>query len=311
MRLILDFRLLGRSAGKLLLGFWLVGLAFLSPAHSQANMLQQLLEQQRRSYSGACITSGYYDARGVSRYRSQPGLHLGYDIAMPYGTPVRAAWPGTVVAHIPWSDTEWGVVVQHGDGSRATYGHVTPRAAIGATLQPGDILASIASDHLDVKLRDGQGNPFDYGGSLAVSATVAPPDSTRLALQQKHSRLLQLLRNQLKGSGPRSPELAELERRGLKLAPSSPARPVPNPEWQRLVQDYRKLQKQAPKVGLEALTPAESSALEKALRESREHWQKQDKLYPLGLVSQKAWQSARKQHEFWQALADVLGPNPG
>lgn len=129
---------------------------------AQGTRLDTLLAWQRRSYPSAVVTSGFYDSRGVSRYRRQAGLHLGYDIAMPYGTPVRAAWPGRVVDLVPWTHDEWGVVVELGDGTRATYGHVHPLVSVGERIQRGQIVARIASDHLDVKMRDTQGRPLDY-----------------------------------------------------------------------------------------------------------------------------------------------------
>lgn len=134
-----------------------------------AYALADLLAWQRRSYSQAVVTSGFLDPRGVSRYRSQPGLHLGYDIAMPAGSPVLAAWPGTAIALVPWADGEWGVVVEHADGTRATYGHVAPQVQPGAAVVPGMTLGLIAVDHLDVKMRDARGEPLDYGGPAAPS----------------------------------------------------------------------------------------------------------------------------------------------
>jgi len=131
--------------------------------------LQDLLAWQRRSYPPAVVTSGFYDPRGVSRYRSEPGLHLGYDIAMPAGASVLAAWTGRVSAVIPWAPGEWGVAVEHPDGTRATYGHVVPSVAPGQAVEPGTSLGTVAIDHLDVKLRDASDRPVDFGASTGPS----------------------------------------------------------------------------------------------------------------------------------------------
>ena len=125
--------------------------------------LSALLQTQRASYAQVQVTSGFSDARGVSRYRSQAGLHLGYDLAMPYGCAVLCAWPGRVEAVIPWYGSEVGVRVRHSDGTCATYGHVQARVKAGELVEPGQILGTIASDHLDVKMRDASDQPLDFG----------------------------------------------------------------------------------------------------------------------------------------------------
>lgn len=135
--------------------------------------LRHLLEACRRSYRAATVTSGFADARGVSRYRKSPGLHLGYDVAMPAGTPVRCAWPGTVVRVTPWSETEWGITVRHEDGSEATYGHLsTPATSIGDRVPIDRVLGLVAIDHVDVKMRDADGRPLDFGAVSETSGDV-------------------------------------------------------------------------------------------------------------------------------------------
>lgn len=128
---------------------------------------------QQRHFPGAVLTSGFYDWRTTSKYRSQAGLHLGYDIAMPYGCPFSAGWSGTVVAITPWYGEETGITVVSPDGTSVTYGHVRAQVNIGQQVMPGDVLGTIASDHVDVKMRDGQGNYVDFGGKGRV---VPAPD---------------------------------------------------------------------------------------------------------------------------------------
>lgn len=156
--------------------------------------LDQLLSWQKRSYAPAWVSGGFYDPRGVSRYRSSPGLHLGYDIAMPAGAPVLAAWSGQVEALVLWAEGEWGVAVRHPDGTLATYGHVRPSVEVGRRVEPGTCLGWIARDHLDVKMRDATGAPLDYA-QIRVSRTQpapAPPpwlESERQRLNLLEQRL--------------------------------------------------------------------------------------------------------------------------
>jgi len=130
-----------------------------------------LVALQRTLCPGAVQTSGFYDWRTVSRYRRNPGLHLGYDIAMPAGTPVRAGWAGTVVSVAPWTDSEWGVTVQTGSGLETTYGHVHPAVTVGDAMAVGSVVGTIAYDHVDVKMRDPAGNYVDFGNGQKVSST--------------------------------------------------------------------------------------------------------------------------------------------
>ena len=123
---------------------------------------------QQRHFPGAVVTSGFYDWRTTSRYRGHAGLHLGYDVAMPYGCPFSAGWPGTVTAITPWSGEEYGITVVSPNGMSVTYGHVSARVNIGDQVQAGDILGVIAYNHVDVKMRDATGNYVDFGGNGKV-----------------------------------------------------------------------------------------------------------------------------------------------
>jgi hypothetical protein len=159
--------------------------------------LSDLVAMQKRSYAAAVVTSVFSDPRGVSRYRSVPGVHLGYDIAMPYGATVYCAWPGRVEAVIPWHGSEVGVKVRHSDGSCATYGHVHSLVRPGDEVQSGSPIASIASDHLDVKMRDRSDTPYDFGQGATVASVIAPDPRTQwlcaaLRWQQLEERAVEL-----------------------------------------------------------------------------------------------------------------------
>lgn len=176
--------------------------------------LSELVRMERQSFSGAVVTSGFYDLRGLSRYRSRPGLHLGYDVAMPRGAVVLAAWPGRVTAITPWTNTEYGVTIQHPDGSQVTYGHVAPKVKVGQAVTAGQALATIEIDHVDVKMRDASGAPFDFGDGPAPA-----PAAPERALSKN-----ELLARWVVYRGEWQSTLDELKTAGRSLV---------DPEWQR------------------------------------------------------------------------------
>ncbi|MBQ7501643.1 peptidoglycan DD-metalloendopeptidase family protein [bacterium] len=145
--------------------------------------LKELVELEQRSCSWACVTSTFYDYRSVSIYRRRAGLHLGYDIAMAAGSKVLAGWPGTVVSIAPWSDLEWGVTIASSNGMEVTYGHILPAVSVGTVVQTGDVIGTIAINHVDVKMRDSKGNYVPFGengkGGVRVDGTVITPEIPR------------------------------------------------------------------------------------------------------------------------------------
>lgn len=155
---------------------------------SAVSTLAQLVDLQRISYPQACVTSTFYDYRTVSIYRSHAGLHLGYDIAMPAGAEVRVGWPGSVVSIAPWYTNQWGVTVRSSNGTEVTYGHIVPSVRVGDTLAVGSVVGKVSLDHVDVKMRDGNGNyvPFGESGGAhpagANYAQLAVPTNSRESL---------------------------------------------------------------------------------------------------------------------------------
>jgi len=138
------------------------------PSRTGAKDLGGLVALQQRHFPQAWVSSGFYDWRTTSQYRSVAGLHLGYDIAMPAGTSVAAGWSGVVTGIAPWTGSEWGVTVESADGSRTTYGHISPSVHVGARIQAGDVVGTVVHDHVDVKMRDAAGNYLDFGGNGKV-----------------------------------------------------------------------------------------------------------------------------------------------
>lgn len=168
--------------------------------------LSDYVALQQRHFPGAVVTSGFYDWRTTSRYRSRAGLHLGYDVAMPYGCPFSAGWAGVVTAITPWGGEEYGITVVEPGGRSTTYGHVAPRVAVGQQVQAGEILGTIAYDHVDVKMRDAQGNYIDFGGN----ARVVPAPSWAFGMSREALMAQWLL-------AKNAMELAEEEGRKEKL----------------------------------------------------------------------------------------------
>jgi hypothetical protein len=146
------------------------------PAHAQALRLSDMLTTMRQKYAAAEVVGRFHDWRTVSIYRSHAGLHYGYDITMPRGASVPAAWDGVVVAIVPWTGPQYGITVQTAT-MRTTYGHLSPLVSVGQTIHAGQPVGVICIDHVDVKMRDGAGNFVDFGAGDGISAPsyAAPP----------------------------------------------------------------------------------------------------------------------------------------
>lgn len=166
-----------------------------TPGAKSVDGLAGLVELQRSAWPGAVVTSGFYDWRTVSQYRSRAGLHLGYDIAMPAGSPVRAGWSGSVVSVAPWTDTQWGITVLSGSGLEVTYGHLSPSVSVGDAIQVGDVVGTVVVDHVDVKMRDTAGNYVDFGKD--GSAPPTPFDTVRMTSRESQMVAWLVARNNL------------------------------------------------------------------------------------------------------------------
>jgi len=147
-----------------------------SPTAATPMTLGQLLATVRTKYPEAVVTGRFSDPRSLSIYRSHAGLHYGYDVAIPAGSVVPAAWDGEVVAITPWYGQEEGISVVSGS-REATYGHLIPLVKVGQRVKMGDPVGIVARDHVDVKMRGPAGEFIDYGaGEAEFSVAPLTPD---------------------------------------------------------------------------------------------------------------------------------------
>ena len=110
-------------------------------------------------------------------YRSDPFTgetrgHTGMDLAVPTGTPIRAALPGTVtVSAYDRGGYGYYVMIDHGDGLVTLYGHCSQLlASVGRTVEAGDVIALSGSTgrstgphlHFEVRVNGQRTNPRGY-----------------------------------------------------------------------------------------------------------------------------------------------------
>ncbi len=122
-----------------------------------------------RAASGPTIV-GYYLRPIVGGIKTQ-GIHgyNGVDIAVPQGSPVMAACPGSVLVS---RDSGWNsgygnyVVIQCSNGTQTVYGHLSATSvAVGSTVSRGDLIGLSGNTgrstgaHLHFEIR-GATNPF-------------------------------------------------------------------------------------------------------------------------------------------------------
>ena len=98
--------------------------------------------------------------------------HTGMDLAVPTGTPIRAALPGTVtVSKYNAGGYGYYVMIDHGNGLVTLYGHCSQLLArVGQTVQAGDIIALSGSTgrstgphlHFEVRVNGERTNPRAY-----------------------------------------------------------------------------------------------------------------------------------------------------
>lgn len=98
--------------------------------------------------------------------------HTGMDLAVPTGTAVRAALPGTVtVSQYNTGGYGYYVMIDHGNGLSTLYGHNSKLLArVGQTVEAGDVIALSGSTgrstgphvHFEVRVNGERTNPRHY-----------------------------------------------------------------------------------------------------------------------------------------------------
>ncbi len=98
-------------------------------------------------------------------------LHAGVDIAVPAGTPIRAAKSGSVVLAAPTSGYGNYTCIDHGGGLSTCYAHQSSFAVTSGSISQGDVLGYVGctghcfGDHLHFEVRV-NGAPVDPMGYL-------------------------------------------------------------------------------------------------------------------------------------------------
>lgn len=105
-------------------------------------------------------------------FTGQTKGHSGMDLAVPTGTSVRAALPGTVTVS-SYNQGSYGyyVMIDHGDGLSTLYGHCSQLLAqVGQTVEAGDVIALSGSTgrstgphlHFEVRINGERTDPRSY-----------------------------------------------------------------------------------------------------------------------------------------------------
>lgn len=127
---------------------------------------------------GAMPVAGQFSSGFGKRHGT---LHPGVDLRAPIGTTVRSAAGGRVILAARYYDYGLMVEVEHADGSRARYAHlsrVSRGVAVGAVVGPGQPIGAVGrtgrttGPNVHVELRR-RGQPVDPWPWLTGSTCVA------------------------------------------------------------------------------------------------------------------------------------------
>lgn len=105
-------------------------------------------------------------------FTGKPKGHSGMDLAVPTGTPIRAALPGTVTVST-YNQGGYGyyIMIDHGNGLSTLYGHCSQLlASVGRTVEAGDVIALSGSTgrstgphlHFEVRVNGNRQDPKLY-----------------------------------------------------------------------------------------------------------------------------------------------------
>lgn len=128
------------------------------------------------AYKRVSSNFGYRENPVTKKY----GFHSGIDLAAPEGTPIYAAYAGTV-AEVGCSDARGNyIVLAHGNGVRTVYCHCsTIFAEVGANLKSGEVIAAVGATgqatgphlHFEIWLQETRCNPAWVFGLYADNGT--------------------------------------------------------------------------------------------------------------------------------------------
>lgn len=144
-----------------------------------------------RSAGGTGRLTSLYGMRGGRR-------HEGIDIAAPTGTPVAAAYDGTIIKAGQGQGYGNVIYIDHGNGHTTRYGHLSafaPGIRDGVPVRSGQIIGAVGSTgrstgpHLHYELRGPNGpvdplnsyrnRPWIVGGRVVPGAALNPPAQRR------------------------------------------------------------------------------------------------------------------------------------
>ncbi len=143
--------------------------------------LEEEARQNAIKYSGGMFRwplDNYFNVTSDYGYRIHPiyktwRLHNGIDIGAPTGTPIKAAYDGTVTTMTYSSSAGYYVMVNHGSGIYSVYMHCSKFVAkVGQTVKAGDTIALVGSTgsstaphlHFSVRLNGSYVDPAPYIG---------------------------------------------------------------------------------------------------------------------------------------------------
>ncbi len=141
--------------------------------------LEEALKKIEAQNSSSVIASGEY-MRPVSggwiscRYGETDPIgrpHYAYDIAIAYGTPIKATNSGTVVIATSHYSYGYYIVIDHGNGKSSLYAHCSSLyVGVGANVQKGQTIAAVGSTgfstgnhlHFEIRKNGSKVNPANY-----------------------------------------------------------------------------------------------------------------------------------------------------
>lgn len=128
------------------------------------------------AYKRVSSNFGYRENPVTKKY----GFHSGIDLAAPEGTPIYAAYAGTV-AEVGCSDARGNyIILEHGNGVRTVYCHCSAIfAEVSAHLKSGEAIAAVGATgqatgphlHFEIWLRETRCNPAWILGLYADNST--------------------------------------------------------------------------------------------------------------------------------------------